>query len=123
MGTPDTLPLGSKTTVTGAGSVDEAVSAGTFEIDLKASIISQKFTGDLCAPKTLPLPLGTGSLTWEGMKCPIAPGQVSVPVGINLASGLPGPFQNVELTITATSAKALMCLKINTSPAGTNTSS
>merc|ERR1719401_2558540 len=57
--TPDALPLGTKTTATGTGNIDEAASGATFEIDLKTPVISQTFTGDLCASKSFPLPLGT----------------------------------------------------------------
>merc|ERR1712232_1015161 len=98
--TPDTLPLGSKTTVTGTGTVDEAVSAGTFEIDLKASIISQTYKGDVCAPKSFSLPLGTGTIAWDGLKCPVAAGAVSVPMDITLGASLPGPLQSVGLKIS-----------------------
>merc|ERR1712050_484424 len=38
---PGTLTLGQKTTMTGTGSVDEAVTGGSFSISLKASIISK----------------------------------------------------------------------------------
>jgi len=112
--TPDTLPLGTKTTATGTGTVDEAVSAGTFEIDLKASIISQTYKGDVCAPKSFSLPLGTGTIAWDGLKCPVAAGAVSVPMDITLGASLPGALQSVEMTIKSGD---LLCMQINTSPA------
>lgn len=121
--TPDALPLGSKTTATGTGSVDEAVSAGTFEMDLKASIISQTFTGDLCAAKSFSLPLGTGTIQWDGLKCPVAAGAVSVPVDITLSSSLPSALQTVDLKVKGSSSNGddLLCMDIKTAPATADT--
>jgi len=118
--TPDSIALGAKTTVTGSGTLTgSAVPGGTFEIDLKASIISQKFTGDLCSAKSFPLPLGTGTIAWDGIKCPVNPGAVDIPVDVTLSASLPAPLQNVQLTISGAdaSAKKLLCMQINTSPA------
>jgi len=117
--TPDTVPLGQKTALIGSGNIDEGVSGGTFEIDLKASIISQTFKGDMCASKSFSLPLGTGTITWKGMKCPVAAGSVDVPIDIQLSSFLPGPLQNVQMTIktAATNNDDVLCMQVNTSPA------
>jgi len=117
---PLSLPLGQTTTVTGTGTVDEAVSGGTFEIDLKASIISQTFKGDLCTAKAFNLPLGTGAITWDGLKCPVASGAVNVPTDVQLSSSLPAPLQNVQMTIKGadTTGADVFCMQINTSPAG-----
>jgi len=117
--TPDTLPLGSKTTATGSGTVDKAVSGGTFEMDLKASIISQTFKGDLCSAKSFNLPLGTGSIQWDGLKCPVAAGAISVPVDITLSANLPSALQSVDLKVSGadSSGAALLCMDIKTSPA------
>jgi cathepsin B len=116
---PDVVVLGSKTTVTGSGTCSEDVPGGTFEIALKASIISQTYTGDLCSPKSFSLPLGTGTIAWDGVKCPIAAGTVDIPVDITLSASLPGPLQSVGLKISGadTSKKDLLCMQINTSPA------
>merc|ERR1719291_1352664 len=118
--TPNELTLGSKTTVTGTGNVDEAVSGGTFEIDLKASVISQTFKGDLCAAKSFSLPLGAGTIAWDGVKCPLslAKGLVQIPVDITLSSTLPDLLQSVQLTIKgkSTSGDDFLCMQVNTSP-------
>ena len=91
---PTSLTLGQNTKVIGTGSVTEDVSGGQIVFGVKASIISQSFPGDLCSPKTLTLPLGVGTVTYDGMKCPLAAGAVSVPVDILLSSALPSriPF-------------------------------
>merc|ERR1712072_66718 len=75
---PSALTLGRKTTVAGSGSVDEAVTDGTFEMNIKASILSKTCTGNICQPSTCPLPAGVGSITWNRMKCPLAKGDVTV---------------------------------------------
>jgi hypothetical protein len=61
---PASLTLGTKTKVTGAGSVSEGVTAGKIVFGVKASIVSKTFDGDLCSPKTISLPLGVGSITY-----------------------------------------------------------
>merc|ERR550525_806918 len=63
---PDAVVLGQKTTITGTGTVDEAVLGGTFEMDVKVSFITEKFTGDLCEAKTFSLPGGLGTMSWDG---------------------------------------------------------
>jgi cathepsin B len=116
--TPTSLTLGQKTTVTGSGSVSEDVSAGQIVFGVKASIISKTYPGDLCSPKTLTLPLGVGTVTYEGVKCPLAAGAVNVPVEILLSSALPSSLATAEITISATSTGGdkLLCMAITTAP-------
>merc|ERR1719356_1295687 len=96
--TPATLTLGQKTTVTGTGSVDEAVTAGTFKIQVKVAIITQEFSGDLCAPKTFKLPLGVGTVTWDGMKCPLAAGVATISTDIQLSASIPPTAAKAQFT-------------------------
>jgi len=119
--TPTSLTLGKKTRVTGAGSVTEDVSAGKIAISMKASIISKTYSGDVCKAQTFTLPLGVGSITYDGVKCPVAAGAVSVPVDILLSSALPSSLAKAEITISATSTSGdkLLCMAITTAPAAT----
>merc|ERR1712050_236465 len=96
---PDTITLGATTSVIGSVSVDEVVSGGSFEVDLKAGIINQKYTGDICAPKSFSLPLGTGTIGWKGLNCPQAAGAVSIPMDILLSGSLPPFLQSVTMTV------------------------
>jgi len=41
---PKSITIGQPGTMTGTGTVDEDVSGGTFEIDVTASILKQKYT-------------------------------------------------------------------------------
>lgn len=116
---PTSLTLGTKTRVTGAGSVTEDVSAGKIAISMKASIISKTYSGDVCKAQTFTLPLGVGSITYDGVKCPLAAGAVSVPVDILLSSALPSSLAKADITISATSTSGdkLLCMAITTAPA------
>jgi len=115
---PETLTLGQKTTVTGSGNVNEQVTGGALAIQMKAGIISKTFNGDVCAAKTFHLPLGTGSITWDGLRCPVAAGAVDVPTEIQLSGSLPASLAKAEITIKATapSGDNLLCMEIDTQP-------
>ena len=82
--TPTSLTLGQKTTVTGSGKITEGVSDGKIAVSLKASIISKTYSGDVCTGQTFTLPLGVGSIQYDGVKCPLAAGAVDVPVEVLL---------------------------------------
>merc|ERR1719335_834629 len=71
---PTTLALGADTAVTGTGSLDKAVSGGTYDMELKAGggLIDSHFTGSNCEAKSFDLPLGLGKLSWDGISCPLA---------------------------------------------------
>jgi tripeptidyl-peptidase-1 len=116
---PDSITLGTKTTVTGSGTLDEGAAGGTFEVTIKAGIIDKTFTGDMCTPKTFTLPLGTGSVTWNGLKCPVASGAVSASLDVLLAKALPASLAEATITMTATAGNGdkLLCLDIKTAPA------
>jgi len=123
---PDTLTLGTQTSVTGTGSLDEDVTGGSFTIDVKASVISKHFTGDLCQPKTFDITapfIGTiGTLTWDGLKCPVKAGDVSVPTELKLSGSLPASMAKATISIkgTATNGDDLLCLTINAAPAASD---
>jgi len=114
----DHLTLGQKETVTGSGTVDEAVASGSFAIDLSAGPISEHWTGDLCAPKAFKLPLFAGSVTWDGLKCPLAKGDTEVSTDIQLSSLLPSSLTKSSIKITATDSSngKLLCLSLETAP-------
>merc|ERR1712147_521328 len=116
---PNTLTLGQKTTVTGSGSVDEAVTAGTFEMNIKASILSKTCTGNICQPSTCPLPAGVGSITWNGMKCPLAKGDVTVGTDVILSGALPPWAARATIGIKgkASNGDDLLCMTLSTAPA------
>lgn len=117
--TPGTLILGTKTVVTGSGTVDEQVTGGSVSATVKASIITKNFSGDICKPTTWNLPLGVGSIAWSGLKCPVAAGAVAVPTEIQMSSALPASLAkaNIQIKGTSTSGDKLLCMSIATAPA------
>jgi hypothetical protein len=118
---PDTLKIGDKTTITGSGAVDEQVTGGTFTISAKFGPITENWDGDVCTAKTFSLPMGFGSVTWDGMKCPTAAGSVSVGVDVKLSSMIPSSMAKGTIEVKGKGAKGenLICLDIDTSPAQT----
>lgn len=113
---PDTLKIGQKTTVTGSGNVDEQVTGGSFTITAKYGI-TEHYAGDVCAPKTFHLPLGLGTITWDGLKCPVAKGSVNVGVDVQLSSLIPAKLAKgtIEIKATGASKENLLCMDIKTS--------
>merc|ERR1712070_1366769 len=71
---PTTLQLGADTAITGTGSLDKEVTGGTCDMELKAGggLIDSHFTGNNCEAKDFTLPLGIGTLKWDGIACPLA---------------------------------------------------
>merc|ERR1719158_2291468 len=88
--TPSSITLGQKTTMTGKGDLSEGVSGATFDLTMNGALGELLHcSGDASVSKTCNLPLGTGSLTFEAMKFPVAAGSVPVNVDISLSSTLP----------------------------------
>merc|ERR1711959_254538 len=116
---PNTLTLGQKTTVTGSGNVDEEVTDGTFQMTVKASILTKTCTGNICQPSTCPLPAGVGSITWNGMKCPLAKGDVTVGTDVMLSGALPPWAARATIGIKgkASNGDDLLCMTLSTAPA------
>merc|ERR1711907_758625 len=81
---PTTLSIGSKTTITGLVNVDEQVTGGEVTFTAKSGVTAH-YSGDVCSSKVIKLPLGTGTITWEGLKCPVATGAVGVKVDVQLS--------------------------------------
>merc|ERR1711920_459130 len=118
--TPSSLTLGQKTTMTGTGQLDEAVTGATFDLVMNGAIGQLlKCDGDASQSKTCSLPLGTGSLTFDAMKFPLAAGNVPVNVDIELSTTLPSSLTVTKTTCKATSSSGddLFCIEINSAPA------
>jgi hypothetical protein len=120
---PTTLPIGKTTTVTGSGKVDKQVSEGAFEIVAKFGPVTEHYSGDICAKKVFHLPAFLGQITWDGLSCPVATGDVSVGVDVKLASIIPAKLAVGDISIkaaeTSGSQDHLICLDIKTSGAKT----
>lgn len=119
--TPTLLALGQETAVTGSGSVDEEITGGKFSLEVKAGggIVHKTFHGDICEASTFELPIGAGSITWDGLGCPIAAGKVSVGTKIKMSGALPASLAQAAIVIKGEGAKGedLLCMGIDTTPA------
>merc|ERR1712113_568881 len=116
---PSSLTLGEKTTMTGTGELDEAVTGATFDLVMNGAIGQLlKCDGDASQSKTCSLPLGVGSLTFDAMKFPLAAGNVPVNVDINLAASLPSSLATTKTTCKATGSNGddLFCTEIDSKP-------
>jgi cathepsin L len=113
----DTIVLGEATTVTGSGVVDEDITGGDFAIVAKAGLITQKYAGQVCEAKVFDLPLGLGQITWNGLSCPAAAGDISVGVGVKLASAIPSSMAKADIQVSATGSSTddkLLCMSLHT---------
>jgi len=117
--TPSTLTIGANTHVVGQGNVDEEVTAGSFSISSKAIIgPAEHFSGNVCQPKTFNLPMGLATITWDGLKCPVAKGQADVGVNVKLAASIPAKLARTTIDLKATSSSGhnLICMQMTTAP-------
>merc|ERR1719191_1025821 len=117
---PSSITLGQKATLTGKGDLSEEVTGATFDLTMTGSLGKLLHcSGDASVSKSCNLPLGTGSLTFEAMKFPIAAGSVPVNVDISLSSTLPASLVTTK-TITKATAKNgddLFCIEIDSTKA------
>merc|ERR1719269_176102 len=103
--TPASIAEGKTNKLTGTGDLSEVVTGATFDLTMTGAIGQLLHcSGDASASKTCKLPLGSGSLTFEAMKFPIAPGTVPVNVDIDLSSALPAALAKTK-TITKATAR------------------
>jgi len=118
---PKTITLGTTTTVTGTGSVDEAVSAGSFSASITAGggLVHDTWKGDLCSASTHSLPLGLGEIAFKGMSCPVAAGDASLALDVTLSASIPTSLASADIQLNgaAASGDKLICVKIHTQQA------
>jgi len=117
---PSTLTIGTKTSISGKGSVDEDIQGATYEVTAKAlgiTVFSHK--GDACKPETIKLPKGAGEIDMKGFACPLTKGNVELDLDINLASTIPAKLARTTIDLKATTTKGdkALCVQIKTAPA------
>jgi len=118
---PSTLTLGATTTVTGHGNMPMEVTGGSYNIKMNAGgFINENWNGDICQAKTFDLPLGMGSVKFNGMPCPIAKGAEALSMDIQMSGLIPTSMASATIKVTATdsSGQELLCLNLNTKPQG-----
>merc|ERR1712113_483057 len=111
---------GTKTSLAGKGTVDEAIQGATYTVNAKALGISVfKHTGDACKPETITLPAGAGTLAMKGFNCPLSKGDVELDLDLTLSSSIPASLARVtiDLTAQASNGDKALCVQVKTSPA------
>jgi len=114
---PTTLTLGTETAITGTGTVDEDITGGTYDMELKAGggLIDSHFTGNNCEAKSFNLPLGLGKLDWDGIACPMKAGTAKIGFHVTLASSLPAALATSDITLNAgdQNAESVLCVQLH----------
>merc|ERR1712203_344158 len=111
--------LGQETDITGTGTVDEAVTGGSFVAKVTAAgVVHDTLTGDICAAQTFNikvLGVKVGTVVWKGMACPIAAGATTVPLSATLAGALPASLAHTTVALTAQTSGGdkLVCLNVD----------
>merc|ERR1712224_922658 len=101
--TPSSVPLSTKTEITGTGNTPVTVTGGSFAATVKAGWIPlASCKGPLGPAKTCTLPLGAGSLTLEKIALPIQAGQASISLSVDLSASLPAQLASTTTHVTAT---------------------
>merc|ERR1712166_332023 len=117
---PASLTLGKETAITGTGTVDEEISGGTYDMELKAGggLIDSHFTGNNCEAKSFNLPLGLGKLPWDGIACPLATGTVSIGFHVTLSASLPPSLATSDIALRANDqdSEQVLCVDLHLAP-------
>ena len=112
---PLTVKTGSKTTLTGVGTLDEQVTSAHFKAIVKAAGAQvASCEGDATADIVCKLPLGAGTITVKKVAFPLQPGSVSIPVDVSTSVLIPASLAKVDVHITAEDQKgeSVVCLDV-----------
>jgi len=114
---PTSLTLGQETAITGTGTLDEDLTGGTYDMELKAGggLIDSHFKGNNCEAKSFDLPLGLGKLNWDGIACPMKAGTAKIGFHVTLASSLPAALATSDITLNANdqNGESTLCTQLH----------
>merc|ERR1712185_421099 len=83
---PTFVTKGKKSVVSGTGHLDTIVTDGSFDFDIKFGDMSvHKCTGDICSSSKYSFPMGTGSIVYHGLNCPVAEGDVTMDFDVRVS--------------------------------------
>eukprot|EP00486_Rosalina_sp_Unknown_P005706 CAMPEP_0201570694 /NCGR_PEP_ID=MMETSP0190_2-20130828/13041_1 /ASSEMBLY_ACC=CAM_ASM_000263 /TAXON_ID=37353 /ORGANISM="Rosalina sp." /LENGTH=167 /DNA_ID=CAMNT_0047994481 /DNA_START=36 /DNA_END=539 /DNA_ORIENTATION=- len=87
---PNPPPVGSNFSIMGTGYSLEAITDPSYEMHIQdGAFVNQVIKEDGCVPYHYSFPLNDGDLYYEGVKCPIEVGPVSIPLTAYIASKAP----------------------------------
>jgi len=122
---PVKLALPGSTTITGTGLVDQDTNAGQFKFDAKLAGVSVlKDGGSLCEDKEITMPLNAGSIKFYSVNCPVAAGEISVKLDVNLAdasSSVSNDLLTIDLSALSDTGDKLMCASLSVDTPGLKT--
>merc|ERR1719453_1414883 len=100
------------------GSLDKEVTGGTYDMELKAGggLIDSHFTGNNCEAKSFDLPLGIGTLSWDGISCPLAAADsVSIGFHAKLSASLPPAVATSDIHLGANDqdGESVLCVDLH----------
>lgn len=113
---PLTVTLGTTTTLTGTGTVDEDVTAAHFDAVVYASGVKvTSCSGDGTTDIVCKLPLGAGQIAVKALDYPIAAGTVTIEAEMQTSSLLPASLAKVDAQIRATeqNGESAICLNVH----------
>jgi len=115
---PTSVSQGTKTLVTGTGTLDTTVADGDYNVNVKALGVSmKKCKADLCGSSACALPAFTGHVDFRGLSCPQSAGTVSLGFDVTVSKTVPSSLAVLDIEITSQgSAGKLLCANIHTSP-------
>jgi len=119
---PSVATTGRTTKITGHGNLDEDIADATFEMEVAFSsgVPLLDCSGDAQAQKKCGFPLGTGSLTFDGVNFPIKAGPQDIPLDLYLSPLLPAGFIKTMTKVTAVTGAGdkIFCIKVFTGEQG-----
>merc|ERR1712113_1021807 len=106
------------TMVTGTGTLNEDTDGGSYKIKMQASFITENWSGNICEAKSFSLPLGMGTIKFDGMDCPLKTGNTQVKMDITMSSAIPSAFarSTIHMTAVDTNNAPLLCLDVKRRP-------
>ena len=110
--TPATPVKGQEAAIKGTGSLTKAVSGGNYKIIAKlngAQVFSH--TGSVCGSDKISLPLGFGTIVYDGLTCPEAAGDFGIGLSVTVPTAAPSASYTFQISSTDSSGAALYCLE------------
>lgn len=111
---PNPPKKGGETSITGSGTVDEAITAGSADLTVTSHGVQVlKETIDICEDKTVTLPLGMGKIVYHSIGCPTTAGAVTVAMELTMSSFAPSGEVIAELKAVDQNKENLLCAKVD----------
>merc|ERR1712007_297249 len=86
------------------------------ELKAGGGLIDSHFTGNNCEAKDFTLPLGLGTLSWDGISCPLAAADsVSIGFHTKLAASLPAALATSDIHFGANDqdGESVLCVDLH----------